>query len=280
MVGVWVVVCRRCQVPSLVSAAPLFMTAVVVALWLPANPRNILPRSVSASSSSSSSSASSPSRTTVVQHVVQIEMTTPQLQDRSDSDIARGNAVAAHVVSSGKDVYTDDVDDVEEGASLLTKSPSPAVDRTALTITAVGGSDGGANGSSSSSANSGSGSGDSISNSGKNNSNSSSSGTSGAAAAEDDAPTPVVASPLRTGLSMMWHNPPVMWLSLINSLNSFCNGSILVMLVMMFSLPVTEGGYGLSPFGSGAALSFFGATSFTFQVPVALSGGGGCAGPC
>ena len=70
---------------------------------------------------------------------------------------------------------------------------------------------------------------------------------------------------------LLFGNKPAVWLCLINSLNSFCNGSILVMLVEMYSLPVSEGGYGLGAMGSGISLSLFGGASFLFQVPVMVS---------
>ena len=76
---------------------------------------------------------------------------------------------------------------------------------------------------------------------------------------------------LRQGLRMMAANRNVLWLTVIYALNSFCNGSILVVLVLQFSLPHESVGYGMSPAGVSAAMGIFGTVSFVFQVQCALT---------
>ncbi len=71
---------------------------------------------------------------------------------------------------------------------------------------------------------------------------------------------------MREGLRMLASNHDVMWLTAVFSLNSFCNGSILVLMVLQMSLPRFENGYGLTPSGAGGYLFLFGAVAFVFQV--------------
>lgn len=72
--------------------------------------------------------------------------------------------------------------------------------------------------------------------------------------------------PLATGLRMMLSNGNVILLTIINAINSFCNGSLLVVQVLVLSLHRESCGYGLSPSAVSVAIGYFGGIAFLFQV--------------
>ena len=71
---------------------------------------------------------------------------------------------------------------------------------------------------------------------------------------------------MREGLRIIAKDFNIMWLTIIYSVNSFCNGAILVLLVLQLALPKAQHGYGKSPSGCSAAVALFGVLCVVFQV--------------
>lgn len=68
------------------------------------------------------------------------------------------------------------------------------------------------------------------------------------------------------GLKEVAANPVMRVLVVMYGVNSFGNGTTLLLFTLTLSLSVTEGGLGMEPIGIGIAFSVFGAAALAFQV--------------